>query len=628
MDGYEALAEAVRSIVLPGAPPRTSIEGAAIGLSFLDTVLRLNHVRRLTDRLTIVEHRSARRTTEVDIDLGMLDVNQRHAARGFQELMSQGSPGSGSTMWVPVARISRNSVAPVDVLDASGRKLPKLTQYETSRLLASALFHLLRGILAAHPDARRRETNLNKLLFGDHEARWLIQAALQTLLTDRSRPMKARTAGGTPSGARELALDVLIEHAASLTDYRSLLDIAVNEYLLVVALDVEVQEHLLTYDAPLRASGTKNSVLSLAKKLRANTRGYHASYESSLPASLRSYHLIVETEPGVNIERLYLATDADRLLVDELSDDLHALAGRAETAPQSTSSSRAKLTKLAAETTFLQVAELIRRKQWDAEQAALTNPGLDEFRQLSDTSPPDQLRAVAEALKDEEVAYDLALENDHESYRAHAYWRRHAGRTPGNASQITIRTGFLLRDTTASGPINVFWYAAGMALISLLMAALLTENLLPYRDKTFAGFEAIGNRGAVIAVLLLVPGFLYTRLAMPDRHSILGYLRALPRLVASLSVGSMATVAAAVAAEATGKTVAYLFMASQALLVFGALVVLAPVALNFYSPRLGRHSNGKKLWLIGAPNWVNGGRALSDRPWKAVVVYRSAGPNS
>ena len=58
MDGMESLKEAILTVPIPGAPPRLSTDGAAVGLAFLDTVIRQNHVRRLTERLTLVEHRA------------------------------------------------------------------------------------------------------------------------------------------------------------------------------------------------------------------------------------------------------------------------------------------------------------------------------------------------------------------------------------------------------------------------------------------------------------------------------------------------------------------------------------------------------------------------------------------
>lgn len=141
MDGITSLKEAIRTVPIPGSPPPGSREGAAVGLAFLDMALRQNHIRRLTERLTLVEHRAATRTTEVDIRLSLLDNNQRESSRLFEELTSR-SPaiesnkdedGTGrSSIWVPVTRISRRSVAPIDVVDSSGVKLPRLIQYETS----------------------------------------------------------------------------------------------------------------------------------------------------------------------------------------------------------------------------------------------------------------------------------------------------------------------------------------------------------------------------------------------------------------------------------------------------------------------------------------------------------------
>lgn len=669
LEGFAALTEAVRAVAPPGAPPRTSIDGAAVGLSFLDTVLRLNHVRRLTDRLTIVEHGAAQRTTEVDVDLGMLDENQRQAARLFQRLVSQGqSPRftPASTTWVPVARISRQSVAPVDVLDACGQKLPRLTQYETSRLLASALFHLLRGILAGQPDARIKGTDLNRLLFTDHRARWLIQAALQTLLTDRNLPHKTLTDQNSTRLAehRDLALRVLNNSKEILANYRQLLNIAVNEYLLVVALDDSVDEHLLTYDSPLPVDRTvKQPALSLSHKLRVNRRGYLAEYHSMIPASLRSYHLVVESEHGVDIERMYLSTDADRVLVKELSSDLDTLAGKLTKAKTShVAKPGIAALELSLDTTLRQVAELLRRKAWDADQAgfSLTSSRLTRAVNLgraavngeivsspngqsqvavtvNPSAAPDALQDAAKTLLDQELGHDLALENDPVINRAHAYWRRHAGRLPDGAPQITIRAGLIMRDTSATGPKMVFGYASVIALISLVLAVLLTGSAVPYLGAAAAEFGAIEHREAVIAVLLLVPGFLYTRLTMPDKHSISGYLTAFPRLVAHVSIGSMALVAAAVAAGSSGMIVAALFAVALLAPLGTAGVMISPVIREWRTRGRDRKAGhpatnlptGRELWLIRAPKWVHDDKDANENDrWDPDIVFRSTGGNS
>src|SRR5438552_10448466 len=89
MDGISCLQEAIRSVPIPGAPPRLSQDGAAVGLAFLDVALRQNHIRRLTERLTLIEHRAARCTTEVDLSLALLDESQREAGVLYQRLRNR-----------------------------------------------------------------------------------------------------------------------------------------------------------------------------------------------------------------------------------------------------------------------------------------------------------------------------------------------------------------------------------------------------------------------------------------------------------------------------------------------------------------------------------------------------------
>src|SRR5262245_56594671 len=131
LDGMDSLKQAIWTVPMPGAPPRLSKDGAAVGLAFLDAALRQNHVRRLTERLTMSEHRTARCTTEVDISLGMLDDEQRAAGLLYQRLRHHGTAKdrpSGDLLWVPVS-LARRRHAPIEVVSASAERLPRLTQY-------------------------------------------------------------------------------------------------------------------------------------------------------------------------------------------------------------------------------------------------------------------------------------------------------------------------------------------------------------------------------------------------------------------------------------------------------------------------------------------------------------------
>lgn len=325
MDGRTALAHAVVSVPVPGAPPALPDDGAAVGLSFLDSVLRLNHVRRLTERLTVSDHRVARRVTEVDVSLRLLDARQRRACAECHELRGADLDEAPGELWVPVARIARSAAAPVDVRDASGARLPRLTEHESGGFVASGLFRLLRGILETQPDATA-DTDLDLLLHHAHEAEWLIQTALETLLTERRLPRPTTrphapegTVDGQGARYRALALRVLEKYAGVLEDYFELFDIACDNELLVVCLDGSVDEHLLTWETPLHVDPDVSPRRRLGRLLGSGATGYCLEYGSHLPPGIPGYHLVVETEPGVAIDHMYLSTDADARTADRKS---------------------------------------------------------------------------------------------------------------------------------------------------------------------------------------------------------------------------------------------------------------------------------------------------------------------
>lgn len=388
MDGLSCLREAISTAPVPGAPPRLSRDGAVVGLAFLDGALRLNHVRRITERLSLVEHRIAHRTTEVDISLNMLDRGQSAAAKLFQQLAShtlaasQPRPIPDNTIWVPVARISRRTAQAIDVRDASGHKVPRLTQYETSRLMVSGLYRLLRESLTSHPDSSNPDTDLSHILFRVHEPRWLIQAALLTIFTERSGPEIPTTRKATPGTVdghvrqyRKLALSVLDQYSQYLKDYCALLNVALNEHLLVVALDETTDEHLLTYDTPLYVNERPPFLQQAWRALRASGEGYYVQYNTGIPSTLRSYHLIFECKSDVDINRIYLSTDSDAKTVTSLESDLAQVASRLETQRQTPSGESArKVLELEAQTALRKLGEIVRKRRWEAGHANIVFP--------------------------------------------------------------------------------------------------------------------------------------------------------------------------------------------------------------------------------------------------------------
>src|SRR5689334_17573353 len=82
-DASQGLRQLILELPMPGAPPRLSRRGAVLGLALLEASLSLNHIRRLTERLDLVEPRNVRRRTEIDLSLSMLGQAQRTALSSF-----------------------------------------------------------------------------------------------------------------------------------------------------------------------------------------------------------------------------------------------------------------------------------------------------------------------------------------------------------------------------------------------------------------------------------------------------------------------------------------------------------------------------------------------------------------
>ncbi|WP_328610716.1 hypothetical protein OG943_16855 [Amycolatopsis sp. NBC_00345] len=652
MDGIDSLRHAIETIPIPGAPPRLSRQGAAVGLALLDTSLRLNHVRRLTERLTVVEHGTARRSTEVDVSLKLLDEGQRQATAQLQDLIGRehgeraaSRPAQQRALWVPLARLPRRDVSPVDVFDSAGQKLPRLTQHEASRLVASGLYRLLRGILAGDENAQTAKHELNTFLFQVHEPRWLIQQALLTLLTERNHPEEAFTlapAEGTVRGygreCREMALDIIDGYSGLLVEYAYLLNVAVRDYMLVVALDDSVEEHRLSYETPLHVHARQPIAKDQWRRLVASRRGYVVSYETMIPATLKSYHLVAATAPEAEISRMYLSTDADQHQVDGLAEDLLALAERQDSAAlQEADGARHKILELQAQTVLRRLADLLRRRKWEAGQSGveLSQRSLPACHRLAaaattgdavrtDTNELDNslrrhpafsaasLREAARELTDREFGRDLVLVNGIADNEARAYWRRSGRDSRGD--HIRVHATLVLKDSTKSGPLNVTFYALAVATVAFVLGWMLVGSPWPYGRAATEALDHIGDGQSVITMLLLLPGFLYSRLSLPPRRTVLGYLGTLPQALVQLSIGAVAAFAAAVATQSRGEVVQITLTVAVGLPVLAAVVLFSQASW---------HGAAIPLSRIGAPRWA--GARDRRKPVDANVRFDSSG---
>lgn len=639
MTAIDDLRATVAAIPMPGAPPRVSKDGAIVGLAFLDAALRQNHIRRLTQRLVLAEHRAASVHNQLDVSLGLLDPMQRDAARMFQQLRARtlgDQQCSPRTLWLPVARVSRRSASPVDVRDAQGQLLPRLTQYEISRLLAAAMYEMLKGILSGLPEAHDRDALVHGFLHGSAGARWLVQAGLLTMLTEKSRLVgyscgkQDETTQGEPS-ARDVADSILqmgVDHTGALHSFSQVLSIAANDRILIVALDDSLDEHLLSYSSPTyerhalavenAVSGWRFSTANLAgqfKRFMQTWEGdtYDVEYQTSIPASLRAYHLIASAPEAVDIAEMSMSSDADQGVVMALRRDLQTISLRPPPASRTEAQqgeddrldANPAVTSLETHAVLLRLGDLLRRRRADALSSRQTfassrTTACDELvaqaeRRDGELKADGQLQTLIDrATRELEVAdlgCDFTVEDDPAAASAHAYWRRSPGRFVRN-ELINVTAHLRLQDTSPNRLSSIWNYCFGVTAVAVLTGLFLLFNPPP----TELGFD----RGAVVALLLLVPGFLYSRLDFPHAGSVEQQLRRRSFMAARMAIYGMILLASAVAAGVSGGWLALLF-----------IMCIASLVVVLSSGRLTRHHETDRLFRTVAPAYLT---PTGDRP--------------
>lgn len=635
ISGLDLLEAAIKQVTIPKAPPRLSRDGAGVGLSFLDTALRQNHIRRITERIRCVEVGVGNRGLEVDISLSLLERGQWEASTRFQELRlrarsaetPQPSTEGISTprehalvAWVPIARLPRQETFPVTVTDSTGNSVPLLTQFETSRLLASGIYRLMRAIMRS-PGGNFEEDEVrtfNAFLGEGHRARWLMQSALLTLLTERSKPLGTgeRAPRDEPedrvrSECRASACKV-VGLLRGVPELDQLIGVAISDQLVVVGLDPRCDEHLLSFPAPLIPRSEKSPF----------TETYRVKYETTVPASIRAYHLVFESEPGVAIRGMILSSEADCRMTETLADDFNYLAARVDkTDAYSRSELRASLSRL---------SDLMRRRRWELVSAndrlphSTASPEDDKasLRMNSESIPhiaalesyaddakskdysvqpdPEELKSLAgnlygasDELRSSELGRDLTCENDPAGSVAHTYWRR----TPSKritSSRIRLTATMALVDSAESRPSIVRNYALAVLIVAAAVVWAVTGNPLD-SDIRIDG----GTADAAAAILLLVPGLLYYRLDLPDPRSISGRVRRWPRVVALASLAAMLALSTLIL-SGIGSTTAQILTA----------VCLAVPASGFVALLIRDHHRGNEdaAPLVSAPAWVSHSR--------------------
>ena len=202
----------------PTAPVTFPGREASLGLALMDLSVRLDHLPRLSEHLTLMDRGHMSRSISVDVDLDLISGRLRDTLLVPAEV----TPGRTASLWVPVSRYSRRDLAPVVIRDSSGEVVPRLTHRDANRVTAAAFVRLLSMLVNAHEDVSIPDTAVHRIRHTHQRSHWLIEAAITELVTV-----------GSPSGA---ALRTPLDYAAlppavangRASDSRSVRDLALT----------------------------------------------------------------------------------------------------------------------------------------------------------------------------------------------------------------------------------------------------------------------------------------------------------------------------------------------------------------------------------------------------------------
>lgn len=435
-----------------------------------------------------------------------------------------------------------------------------------------------------------------------------------------------------------------------------LLDVAYREYCLVVMLARSDDQQYLTYQAPLvpHARWPKLRRRPLRGWLPFSTE-YTFSYETQIPRAVASYHVTVEVPEEIDVRRFLLSTDADAPAVEALCTRLDALAdvvqdsGRDAVERPSTALLRLELEEVLAEVRALGRRRMLDRSDYmsylaykriapapgavgralrrhtrrnellgDAPSiAGLHLPGdltvaADRGLRLGEQLP-SSLRALSTFLRARSYGADVSSDNDPREHGAHAQWRQRDvgfGRRTHEPVRAQVYLAIADEPPALISSVARILFALLAVVVGVHVAAVfdgplwgpedwrgVSWDLLRGRTAAEEWLVNVGDRAdAVVAVLLIVPGILLSRLDIPRTHSVLGVLRRFPVRVAFASVITTTVLAMVVAARPQDVTAAFLWSEL-------ALVVLLAVCAVEATARAWRHR--QLVPAVGViPGWL------------------------
>jgi hypothetical protein len=646
---------ALRQTPIPTSPPPHDSHQEALGLNLLALALRLEHIDRMSEALTLSDSTHMARSVSIDIDMNVLTPEQIHALRSDRD-----DPETRpAAVWVPVARLARADGAPVMVRDAAGAVVPRMTQVETSQALIHGMSKAFRMFLNSDPRTEDRDELLHDIRHDLNRSRWLIEATIANLIDTGGRhpsPVLARSTRhrATDSDSiRDKAAQAIEQLFGEDSPFLRLLDIAASQYLLVAQVRTDATQAFLRYDAPVLPARSRDlRGRATITRWAAFRHEFTVRYSTVIPRAVNSYHVTLEVPPEIQVRRFFLTSDVDAPALRTLVNDMRAVAdGYEELRAVSP-----KLLELELQGIASRLAEFGRRRYRDlesfmsyiedcystfsrrrprfparTESAApigaaeslvpqgriITGLGhlshqyeTDNLRKLADgLMGPDDLRRWADALTASQIDADIYVDNDPREDTGHAHWqRRPFGAEPQSVEPVSATVYMALVDDPPS-------LAANVAKLLLAVLLLVVGFGMLLQPQLFSGVPLLGPIGerfgppaddgglissadAIVTILLLVPGVMLSKLDIPSSKSVLGRLRLFPRYVAFTAVVIAGTLALTVAGARDDRLAGPFLLAIALLLVLVILVIADGVAKAVKRRSRVPRSHVSPNWLI------------------------------
>jgi hypothetical protein len=587
---FRELLETMTHTDVPTARPKFDRQTEATGLTLLSLALRLNHVVRVTENLRLINTDHVSRTVSVDVDLRNLTALQRQAltvreaastlAPSLADTEKVGPRGFGTgrpRLWVPVSRHSREDLAPVVVKNAEGTVVPRLTQQAATRAVIAGVTRLFR----THLNSQRPLIGASFERESHARARWLIESAIATLI---DQGMHGDLPTESPASADELSIRTIARNyllnmdAGQSSHYAELLRAACREYILIVMVPADESHHFLTYETPLIPAVRSSTARRRAwRALLPFSTEFTVDYVTQIPRSVASYHVTIDVPEEIDVRRFILSSDADDVVVEDLGNRIHALTTPVDGARFDEALAAAERREVEAMLRvlgrrrhldvhgfdyYLKNRDLLHRRlrgnlRSDKESQA---PQVSDLRTVKDlplneadigshssnTPPPLTLAQIGKWITSHKLGLDVSTDNDPRENGAHAQWRPVAlGFGHPSLEPVEARIFLALADEPPALVESVARMVG--ALVVVVLGVLIAGIAGTYSSGGDAAAEAgkcpslsdcltIPQADAAVAVLLIVPGILLTRLDIQSTHSVLGRLRRFPQMVAYLSV--------------------------------------------------------------------------------------------